>query len=645
MFSAISEADRKTIIQRCFWPLLKLCDRGVPFAIQMSTVSLEILRELDPAAVDQLKMYLQTETCELIGNGHAQIIAPLVPDRVNFFNQKIGQELYQKYLDVSPQVATINEMVYSGGILQHFAQNGYDSVLMEWNNPYHAHPEWRNEWRYHRQKIKGNDTVLDLIWVDSIIFQKFQRYVHGELPFEDYLKYIDIQNEKADGGNCCLYASDAEIFDFRPQRYHDEARIYPEGEWTRIYKLFDFLREHDQYQVILPSKILKSPATQYSDQTLILESPVQPIPVKKQEKYTLNRWALTGKGDLNINTTCYKIYDRLNNHEGSKEDLSSWKELCFLWSSDFRTHINLDRWSKYQQRLKKLHDQTQERQGGEKPVQIGSPPRSSVPMENRNYQFEEDDHFILINSDAIQCKLKKTRGLAIQYCQFNKKWLEPLFGTIEHGFYDDISLAADFYSAHTVIERPAAHKISDLGPVQPEIICLGANGLEINGKYKAQGVKFEKRIFIDFRKPSIHLMQEIKMESRFPGIVRPLHVTFFPQAFDSANLFFATHNGGENLEYFHINDQPINHAENLSQLISAKRGLGMTKGVVLIGDDKKHLRFEHDQTVAALIPSLNYRLLPNGQYFFRLQYSAQEMDETFVPSPEKVVIKSSLVIS
>ena len=40
-----------------------------------------------------------------------------------------------------------------------------------------------------------------------------------------------------------------------------------------------------------------------------LETSSSPVLVKKQEKYNIYRWALTGIDDYSINLKCYKIYE------------------------------------------------------------------------------------------------------------------------------------------------------------------------------------------------------------------------------------------------------------------------------------------------------------------------------------------------
>ena len=65
-------------------------------------------------------------------------------------------------------------------------------------------------------------------------------------------------------------------------------------------------------------------------QHLSLESPACPVPVKKQRKYNLARWAVTGRDNTAINAACQRIYQGMLRDEAHAD----WKELCYLWASD-----------------------------------------------------------------------------------------------------------------------------------------------------------------------------------------------------------------------------------------------------------------------------------------------------------------------
>ena len=61
---------------------------------------------------------------------------------------------------------------------------------------------------------------------------------------------------------------------------------------------------------MLPSETLKV-KTAAAGQSLRLESAAYPVPVKKQRKYNLTRWAVTGRDDIGVNAACQRIYAAL----------------------------------------------------------------------------------------------------------------------------------------------------------------------------------------------------------------------------------------------------------------------------------------------------------------------------------------------
>ena len=50
----------------------------------------------------------------------------------------------------------------------------------------------------------------------------------------------------------------------------------------------------------------------------------------------------------------------------------------------------------------------------------------------------------------------------------------------------------------------------------------------------------------------------------------------------------------------------------------------------MVGDEGKQVEILHDNAKATVISTIYYQLAGNNQYFLRLQYSAQEMDEAFI---------------
>ncbi|TFB09333.1 glycoside hydrolase family 57 [Candidatus Atribacteria bacterium MT.SAG.1] len=635
MYSSIEIEDRIKVIEKCYWPLLKLAEANeIPMGVELSGYTLEKIKEIDFEWIEKFRKLLEAEKIELVGSGYAQIIGPLVPAVVNDWNQKLGLEIYENILGIRPQIALVNEMAYSGGIVEHYINNNFDAIIMEWNNPRRYHPEWKNEWRYFPQyavAVGASNRIIPLIWADSIVFQKFQRYAQGELELEEYIEYLKGHYNKDENRYFPVYANDVEIFDFRPNRYNTEIEIDKQGEWPRIEEFFNQIKQSNSFKFVKPSKVLLGLSEKNAGNKLKLESPEQPIPVKKQEKYNVNRWALTGRNDLYINTECYKIYNAFLRGNPERED---WKELCYLWSSDFRTHITDKRWRKYSSRLDKFKEKWDDREKVEFKSENQRLSPIKLPYKSKKFWFYENDKYLFLETKELKLSLNKYKGLTIDKLWFKNVCEKPLMGTLPHGYYDEISLGADFYSGHTIIEKPGEHKITDLSRVRPEVLSNGSMVI-IKSEIRDRGVKFNKEYRIYLEESFLEIVSLVKLTHREIAIIHPMNITFIPTSFDKGNLFYASHNGGGEIEKFKIRGDVIEHGRSLSSLISAKQGLGATEGMVIIGDKEKQLCIWHDNNVAALIPTIYYQLAGNNQYFLRLQYSAQEMDETFVEDEKK----------
>lgn len=186
---------------------------------------------------------------------------------------------------------------------------------------------------------------------------------------------------------------------------------------------------------------------------------------------------------------------------------------------------------------------------------------------------------------------------------------------------------------HTIIERPGAHKITDLQKCEPEVFLKEKSLLCVTADMHDGEVKFQKEYLFDLYTHLLAVRLNIMIPGRILSMIHPLNITFIPTSFQRKSLFYATHNGGEKIEKFTMAGK-IHHAQSLSSFISAKHGLGATEGLVIVGDEQKQVFFQHDRTKSAIIPSVHFLPMNDGQYFLRLQYSAQEMDETFKENAE-----------
>ena len=224
-FSSIEAASRQAVIDSCYWPLLRLARRNGPIGIEASGYTLETVQSLAPDWMLAFRTLVAEGKIELIGSGYSQLIGPLVPAHVNRANFQIGQQVYETLVGQRPTLALANEQSVSGGLISHYIDAGYRGMIMEWDNPRQANPQWNSQLQYLPQRASASDgRSLPVVWNHTIVFQKFQRLVHQEILWSEYWDYIDRLRQQAPFEEYCfcLYSNDAEIFDFRPGRFAHE---------------------------------------------------------------------------------------------------------------------------------------------------------------------------------------------------------------------------------------------------------------------------------------------------------------------------------------------------------------------------------------------------------------------------------------
>ncbi len=342
-FSSIEEEQRATVVRDCYVPLLDLAERHHPIAIEATAYTLKAIAACNPGWISRLSELIRAGKVEFVGSGYSQAIGPLLPADMVATNLRLGNQAYQELLGSVPTIALVNEQAYSAGLVGLYLDAGYRALLVDWDNVANFHPGWRPEFRYAPQRAVGSDgRDIAILWTNTVAFQKLQRLAHEDISLQEYLAFVESQR-----GACSrilnLYASDVEIFGFRPGRYRSEETNQGMIEWQRIDEAFEALTKLDDVRMVTPSEALKIEIPQ-SNQNLHLESAAYPVPVKKQRKYNLTRWAVSGRDDVGINAACQRIYGALKRTQASERD---WQELCRLWASDFRTHITPARWERY----------------------------------------------------------------------------------------------------------------------------------------------------------------------------------------------------------------------------------------------------------------------------------------------------------
>ncbi len=609
-FSSIEEEQRAIVVRECYRPLLALAEHH-PIGIEATAYTLQAIRKADPAWLDEVAMLIREGKVEFIGSGYAQAIGPLLPADVVAANLRLGNLAYRELLGVAPKLALVNEQAYAGGLVAQYLDAGYEALLADWDNVANFH-DWPPDYRYGPQRALGSDgRDIGLIWTNTVAFQKLQRLAHDDITLEDYLSFVTGQRGESDR-TLCLYASDAEIFGFRPGRYRTEEANQGGREWQRMAEALAGVAAVKDVKLVLPSETLKV-KTAAGNQVLRLETAAYPVPVKKQRKYNLTRWAVTGRDDIGVNAACQRIYAALKTRAGSEAD---WRELCRLWASDFRTHITESRWQRFCQDLAAMEARLETHQPAGLPAVIGE-----AVM----------DRIITIETPTIRAELDRRRGLAIRHAAFAPDFT-PLIGGIAHGHFDDIALQADWYTGDCVFEAPGEPKVTDL-EWATTLMERGTDGtVRVLGEITTPQGPIRKLMTFHGGKPQIDFDLEFDWRDFGRGSLRLAHVTLLGEAFDEDSLSFAAHNGGRDPDRFALKNQIVEHGAPVSFLVSASCGLGMTEGWLELADARHRVEILVDRETAPLIGLINHRRSA-GKLFCQAMLSALELDDTRKPVP------------
>jgi hypothetical protein len=594
-FSSISEKQRKEVINKCYWPLLMLVsNQKIPISIELTGLTLEIINKLDKKFIKKLKKLIKEGFVTLIGSGYAQIIGPLIQKNINQDNLKVGKKIYKKLLDDNPKIALVNEQAFSKGLIKIYKDAGFEKIIIESNNFFSINKNFNDKLRYNPQYLSDDyNNLIEVIWNDSTMFQQFQRFIHDEFSENKYLSFIKnyIKNQK---GYLSLYGNDVEIFNFRPGRHKEEKKII-NNEWKKIENFL--LKISKRYEIININQI-------FNKKKKILKSSnfENSIYVKKQKKYNITRWAVTGRNDTYINSFLHKKFQNTNLQK------KSIKKKLFLLSSDFRTHITQKRWNFFKKYLNK--DKLYPSKKKLTKFKLKNFDSDSFEYENKNFKIILDI----------------TKGLTIDKLVDKKDNNFSYINILKQGEFSDVNYLVDFFSSHLVIESKKYGKITNLHD-QLSGYFEDDNYIYLNNRIKAFEYNIEKSIKVYKKKKTIELRCDVKTNLfNDIKILRPFHFTLSPPAKkDSLNILIA--NGGQ-IENYKINEKDnFSQSTQVNNFISATTLSGMTNNSIELKYNNKFLKFTDLLEDTKLYPMIDYVNIDKKK-LLRLIFTVKENDET-----------------
>ncbi len=597
MYSSIPPSHYGYVIEKIYSFLLELADL-VPLGMEFNGWTLETVARLSPGYIERLKNYMEAKKIEIIGSSYTQAIFPLIPYIANKKNVELGLEVFEEILGMRPKIFLLNEMVYSKGAVKLLKDMGFEAFIFDWMNAVKG-----NSWPH---RVRLWDVVrnegLKILWADTYMTQKFQRCVWREIDFEDYFRFVERKLEEKPAF-IPIYVGDAEVFEYIP----GSLRFEKNGEdFKRLKELIHGLLKLG-LEFTLPSEILKKEASL----DIEIATPDYPVRTKKQPKYNVTRWAVTGRDAARMNAQCYELYHKIKD----SDDKDLWKNLCVLWGSDFRTNTTDEKYLFFRNlmgyslgRAEKLENK-----------QLSN-------RENKHFdvKLKERGRYLEVETPSHRAVFIKNKGLAVKELVFKEKCQKPLIGTVEHGFYDDISFGADFYSFHTIIATREGFQITDLS-AEAKVETFWDRGFFVvsSGCMELPYVSVIK----EFRfSDTFEVVYKLYFKDLYPMSVRLGIVTALPDAFDRNSLFYATHNGGSEPEYFELAGRSVKMDSPVNYIVTTSGCLGATEGVFEFGDAQKSVKIYTDKSKSYTVPLVRYEEI-GDTFFFRVYHSLCERDE------------------
>ena len=133
-----------------------------------------------------------------------------------------------------------------------------------------------------------------------------------------------------------------------------------------------------------------------------------------------------------------------------------------------------------------------------------------------------------------------------------------MLGGLPHGYFDDISLQADWYTGDCVLEQPGEPKITDLEWADTEIAERDGDVI-VTGMIATPLGPIEKRLCFHAREPRVDFDITFHWRDWAKGSLRLGHITLLPEAFDWRGLTLTTHNGGLVPERFALHGAHVDH--------------------------------------------------------------------------------------
>ncbi len=236
-----------------------------------------------------------------------------------------------------------------------------------------------------------------------------------------------------------------------------------------------------------------------------------------------------------------------------------------------------------------------------------------------------------IETPSVKVYLSKLRGGAIKELFFPQVSEHCLVRTLPHGYFKNIKLGADFYSANMIaLSRSSSEQITDLTRTELIFPPRPANfpiRIPVCCRTESPLGQLWKTFYVYRDEPRLDVEYHFRLKDFRPLSFRLGIMTINPEAFDWDTLRYSTINGGYTPETFYLKGRNVTQDEAVSLSVSTHHCLGATEGWVDISDEEKGVAVITNKSQLYSVPLVHYEEI-DGTYFLRVYTSIGEADDT-----------------
>ena len=236
-----------------------------------------------------------------------------------------------------------------------------------------------------------------------------------------------------------------------------------------------------------------------------------------------------------------------------------------------------------------------------------------------------------VETPSVKVSLLKLRGGAIRELFFPQLSERCLVRTLPHGYFKNIKLAADFYSANMIaLSRSSSEQITDLTKTElifPSTPSSFPIRIPVRCRVESPLGQLWKTFYVYRDEPRLDIEYHFRLKDFRPLSFRLGIMTINPEAFDIDTLRYSTINGGYTPETFYLKGGNVTQDEAVSLSVSTHHCLGATEGWVDISDDEKGVAVITNKSQLYSVPLLHYEEI-DSTYFLRVYTSIGEADDT-----------------